>query len=180
MRIQGRRVKFQKTGGLFKKTRGRRGIGLLWSSDLRSTRRIRSAGGRASARRPERLTGGAGRAARGGGLTGGPGRQRGRGRLTGGPGGQSGRGGSGLGPLDLRWAARLGLGLFKSGSPDLGWTAGIGWPALSSPTASRGGGARSRGGELARDEGRGGSAGPWGDRSGLGGWGRRGESSGGG
>jgi hypothetical protein len=129
VRIQGRRVKFQKTGGLFKKTRGRRGIGLLWSSDLRSTRRIRSAGGRASARRPERLTGGAGRAARGGGLTGGPGGQRGHGRLTGGPGGQSGRGGSGLGPLDLRWAARIGLGLFKSGPPDLGWTAGIGWPA---------------------------------------------------
>jgi hypothetical protein len=59
VRIQGRRVKFQKTGGLFKKTRGRRGIGLLRPSDLRSTRRIRSAGGRASARRPERLTGGA-------------------------------------------------------------------------------------------------------------------------
>jgi hypothetical protein len=84
VRIQGRRVKFQKTGGLFKKTRGRRGIGLLRPSDLRSTRRIRSAGGRASARRPERLTGGAGRAARGGGLTGGARRAARGGGLTGG------------------------------------------------------------------------------------------------
>jgi hypothetical protein len=79
VRIQGRRVKFQKTGGLFKKTRGRRGIGLLRPSDLRSTRRIRSAGGRASARRPERLIGGASG-------------QRGRGRLSGGASGQRGRG----------------------------------------------------------------------------------------
>jgi hypothetical protein len=54
----------QKTGGLFKKLRGRRGIGLLRPLDLRSTPEIRSAGGRASARRHERLTGGAGRAAR--------------------------------------------------------------------------------------------------------------------
>jgi hypothetical protein len=54
----------QKTGGLFKKLRGRRGIGLLRSLDLRSTPEIRSAGGRVSARRHERLTGGAGRAAR--------------------------------------------------------------------------------------------------------------------
>jgi hypothetical protein len=80
VRIQGRRVKFQKTGGLFKKTRGRRGIRLLRPSDLRSTRRIRSAGGRASARQPERLTGGAGRAARTRRLTGGASGQRGRGR----------------------------------------------------------------------------------------------------
>ena len=72
--IQGRRVNLQKAGGLFKKLRGRRGIGLLWPLDLKSTPEIRSAGGRASARRPERLTGGARRAARGGGLTGGAGR----------------------------------------------------------------------------------------------------------
>jgi hypothetical protein len=50
---------------------------------------------------------------------------------------------------------------------------------LSSPTASRGGGARPHGGELAGDEGRGGPAGLWGDLDGRGGWGRRGESSGG-
>jgi hypothetical protein len=50
---------------------------------------------------------------------------------------------------------------------------------LPSPTASRGGGARPRGGELAGDEGRGGSAGPWGDLGGRGGWGGRGEPSGG-
>jgi hypothetical protein len=132
VRIQGRRVKFQKTGGLFKKTRGRRGIGLLRPSDLRSTRRIRSAGGRASARQPERLTGGAGRAARARRLTGGASGQRGRGRAD--RRGQVGRagawcGGSGSGPLDLRRTARVGLGLIKSGPPDLGWTAGIGWPA---------------------------------------------------
>jgi hypothetical protein len=54
----------QKAGGPFKKLRGRRGIRLLWPLDLRSTPEIRSAGGRASARRPERLTGGAGRAER--------------------------------------------------------------------------------------------------------------------
>jgi hypothetical protein len=89
-------------------------------------------------------------------------------------------GGSGPGPLDLRRTARVGLDLIETGPPDLGWTAGIGWPALSSPTASWGGGARSRGGELAGDEGRGGPAGPRGDLSGRGGWGRRGESSGGG
>jgi hypothetical protein len=76
--------------------------------------------------------------------------------------------------------ARIRPGLIETGPSDLGWTGGIGWPALASPTASRGGGARSRGGELTGDEGRGGSAGPWGDQSGLGGWGRRGESSGGG
>jgi hypothetical protein len=52
-----------KTGGLFKKLRGRRGIGLLRPLDLGSTPEIRSVGGRASARaRHERLTGGAGRA----------------------------------------------------------------------------------------------------------------------
>jgi hypothetical protein len=54
----------QKTGGLFKKLRGRRGIGLLRPLDLGSTPEIRSTGGRASARRHERLTGGAGRAER--------------------------------------------------------------------------------------------------------------------
>jgi hypothetical protein len=70
--------------------------------------------------------------------------------------------GNGPGPLDLRRTARVGLGLIETGPPDLGWTAGIGWPALSSPTASWGGGARSRGGELAGDEGRGGLCGPLG------------------
>jgi hypothetical protein len=54
----------QKAGGLFKKLRGRRGIGLLWPLDLTSTPEIRFVGGRASAQRHERLTGGAGRAAR--------------------------------------------------------------------------------------------------------------------
>jgi hypothetical protein len=54
----------QKTRGLFKKLRGRRGIELLRPLDLRSTPEIRSAGRRASARRHERLTGGAGRAER--------------------------------------------------------------------------------------------------------------------
>jgi hypothetical protein len=54
---------------------------------------IRSADGRASARRPERLTGGARRAARARAADrAGPGRQRGRGRLTSGASGQSGRG----------------------------------------------------------------------------------------
>jgi hypothetical protein len=89
-------------------------------------------------------------------------------------------GGSGPGPSDSRRTTRIGPGLIETGPPDLGWTAGIGWPALSSPTASRGGGARPRGGELAGDEGRGGPAGLWGDLDGRGGWGGRGESSGGG
>jgi hypothetical protein len=68
--------------------RGRRGIGLLWPLDLRSTPEIRSAGGRASARRHERLTGGAGRAERARErLTGGAGRaERAREQLTGGAG----------------------------------------------------------------------------------------------
>jgi hypothetical protein len=35
----------------------------------------------------------------------------------------------GPGPLDLRRTARIGLDLFEIGSFDLGWTAGIGWPA---------------------------------------------------
>jgi hypothetical protein len=52
----------QKTGGLFKKLSGRRGIGLLRPLDLRLTLRIRSAGRRASVRKLERLTCGAGRA----------------------------------------------------------------------------------------------------------------------
>jgi hypothetical protein len=64
VKFQGRRVNLQKTGGLFKKLRGRRGIGLLWPLDLKSTPEIRSVGGRVSARRHERLTGGAGRAER--------------------------------------------------------------------------------------------------------------------
>jgi hypothetical protein len=84
-----------------------------------------------SARRPERLTGGAGRAARGGRLTGGAGRAARGGRLTGGAqmAGRRGVGGKGPGPLDLRQTARIGLGLFESGSFDLGWTVGIGWLA---------------------------------------------------
>jgi hypothetical protein len=54
----------QKTGGLFKKLRGRKGIGLPRPLDLGSTPEIRSAGGRASSLRHERLTGGAERAER--------------------------------------------------------------------------------------------------------------------
>jgi hypothetical protein len=54
----------QKIGGLLKKLRGRRGIGLLRPLDLGSTPGIRSEGRRGSARRHERLTGGAGRAER--------------------------------------------------------------------------------------------------------------------
>jgi hypothetical protein len=56
---------------------------------------------------------------------------------------------------------------------------GLGGRLLSSPLASRGGGARSHDGELAGDEGRGGSACPWDDPGGRGGWGERGEPSGG-
>jgi hypothetical protein len=55
---------------------------------------------------------------------------------------------------------------------------GLGGRLLSSPPASRGGGARPRGGELTGDEGRRGSAGPWDDLGGRGGWGGRGEPSG--
>jgi hypothetical protein len=51
---------------------------------------------------------------------------------------------------------------------------------LAFPTASWGGGASPRGGGLAGDEGRGGSAGLWGDLSGREGWGGRWGSSGGG
>jgi hypothetical protein len=64
VKIQGRRVNLQKTGGLFKKLRGRKGIKLLRPLDLGSTPEIRSAGGRVSARRHERLTGGTRRAER--------------------------------------------------------------------------------------------------------------------
>jgi hypothetical protein len=105
----------QQTGGLFKKLRGRRGIGLLRPLDLGSTPEIRSAGGRASARRHERLTGGAGRAARA------------RKRLTGGARltGRRGAGGNDPGPSDLRRTARVGLGLFETGPSDLRWTAEI-------------------------------------------------------
>jgi hypothetical protein len=108
----------EKTGGLFKKLRGRRGIGLLRSLDLGSTPEIRSAGGRASARWHERLTGGAGRAER----------VRvadRRGRVD----RKAGCGGSGPGPSDSRRTARIGPGLFKIGPSDLRWTAGIGRPA---------------------------------------------------
>ena len=42
---------------------------------------------------------------------------------------ETGRGGNGSGPLDLRRTARVGLGLIETGSFDLEWTAGIGWPA---------------------------------------------------
>jgi hypothetical protein len=89
-------------------------------------------------RRPERLTGGARLAARSGGLTGGAGRaERARAADRRGPNGrEAGYGGSGPGPLDLRRTARIRLGLIKTGPPDLGRTAGIGWPALASPTAS--------------------------------------------
>jgi hypothetical protein len=112
--------------------RGRRGIGLLRPLDLGSTPEIRSAGGRASARRQERLTGGAGRAARVlERLTGGARRAaRARERLTGGARltgrrGAGGGGGNGPGPSDLRRTARVGLGLFETGSSDLRRTAEI-------------------------------------------------------
>jgi hypothetical protein len=115
----------QKTKGLFKKLRGRRGIGLLRPLDLGSTPEIRSAGGRASPRRHERLTGGVGRAERARAA------DR-RGRVD----RKAGCGGSGPGPLDSRRTARIrpglfkiGPGLFKIGSSDLRWTAGIGRPA---------------------------------------------------
>jgi hypothetical protein len=88
--------------------------------------------------------------------------------------------GSGPGPSDSRRTARIGPGLIETGPSDLSWTAGIWRPASTFPTASRGGGARPRGGELAGDERRGGSAGPRGDLDGRGGWGGRGEPSGGG
>jgi hypothetical protein len=80
-----------------------------------------------------------------GGLTGGTGGQRERGqadrrdrraaRARGradrrGPNGREAWcGGSGPGPLDLRRTARIGLGLIKTGPPDLGRTVGIRWPA---------------------------------------------------
>ncbi|PWZ33571.1 hypothetical protein Zm00014a_015364, partial [Zea mays] len=92
---------------------------------------------------------------------------------------EAGGGGSEPGPLDLGRTARIGFGLIKTGPPDLGRTVGIGWPAWAYPTASWGGGARPRGGELAGDEGRGRLAGLRGDLSGREGWGGHGESSGG-
>jgi hypothetical protein len=101
---------------------GRRGIGHLRPLDLGSTPEIRSAGGRASARRHERLTGGAGRAARARErLTGRAGRAaRARAADRRGPiDRKAGCGGSGPGPLDLRRTARVGLGLFKIESFDL-------------------------------------------------------------
>jgi hypothetical protein len=113
-KFQGRWVNLQKTGGLFKKLRGRRGIGLLRPLDLRSTPEIRSAGRRASARRYERLTGGAGRA------------ERARAADRRGPiDRKAGCGGSGPGPLNLRRTTRVGIGLFKIEPSDLRWTAGI-------------------------------------------------------
>jgi hypothetical protein len=103
----------QKAGGPFKKLRGRRGIGLLWPLDLRSTPEIRPAGGCASARRPERLTGGARRAERADErLTGGAGRAARAGeRLTGGAQMAGRRGGAPHTALG-RWISggRLGLG----------------------------------------------------------------------
>jgi hypothetical protein len=39
--------------------------------------------------------------------------------------GAGGGGGNGPGPLDLRRTARIGLGLFETGSSDLSWTAEI-------------------------------------------------------
>jgi hypothetical protein len=59
------------------------------------------------------------------------------GRLTGGArlaGRRSAGGRNGPGPLDLRRTARAGLGLFKIEPFDLGWTAGIGWPASVFPS----------------------------------------------
>jgi hypothetical protein len=73
----------------------------------------------------------------------------------------------------------LGLGYLKQGRSIWDGRWGLGGWLLSSPPASRGGGARPRGGELAGDEGRGDSAGPWDDLGGRGGWGGRGEPSGG-
>jgi hypothetical protein len=81
--------------------------------------------------------------------------------------------------LDLRRTARVGLGLIETGSFDLEWTAGIGWPASVFSSGQQRRRRPSRGGELAGDEGRRGSAGPWGDLGGREGWGGRGESSGG-
>jgi hypothetical protein len=124
-KFQGRRVNLQKTGGLFKKLRGRRGIGLLRPLDLRSTPEIRSAGRRASAQWHERLTGGAGRAERARAAD----RRGRRARAAdrrGSAGRKAGCGGSGSGPLDSRRTARIGLGLFKIEPSDLRWTAEIG------------------------------------------------------
>jgi hypothetical protein len=78
---------------------------------------------------------------------------------------------------------RLGLGLgsgyLKQGRSIWDGRRGLGGRLLSFPPASRGGDGRPRGGELAGDEGRGDSAGPWDDLGGRGGWGGRGEPSGG-
>jgi hypothetical protein len=115
----------QKTRGLFKKLRGRRGIGLLRPLDLRSTPEIRSAGGSASARRHERLTGGAGPAERAGAAD-----------RWGPVDRKAGCGGSGPGPLDLRRTASVGLGLFETGSSDLRWMAEI-WRLASVPFSSQ-------------------------------------------
>jgi hypothetical protein len=93
------------------------------------------------------------------------------------------RGGGGGETALGRWISggRLGLGsaYLKHGRSIWNGRQGLGGRLLSSPTASRGGGARSRGGGLAGDKGRGGSAGPWGDLSGRGGRGERGEPFGG-
>jgi hypothetical protein len=81
-----------------------------------------------------------------------------------------------------RWISgrRLGLGSAYLNQGRSIWDGrwGLGGWLLSSPPASRGGGARPRGGGLAGDEGRRGSAGPWDDLGGRGGWGGRGEPSG--
>jgi hypothetical protein len=96
--------------------------------------------------------------------------------------GRRGAGGGGETALG-RWISggRLGLGSAYLNQGHSIWDRrrGLGGRLLSSPPASRGGGARSRGGELTGDEGRGGSAGPWDDLGGRGGWGERGEPSGG-
>jgi hypothetical protein len=128
----------QKTGGLFKKLRGRNGIGLLRPLDLGSTPEIRSAGGRASARRHERLTGG-------------PGGQSGRGQLTGGAerakrartadrrgsvDRKAGCGGKRPWAVGLQVTARIRLGLFETGPFDLRWTTET-WRLASVPFPSQ-------------------------------------------
>jgi hypothetical protein len=51
---------------------------------------------------------------------------------------EAGRGGNGSEPLDLGRTVEVGFGLFESGPPDLGWTAGMGWlAAVSFPSRLR-------------------------------------------
>ena len=112
MRIQGRRVKFEKTGVSLRKRAGEGVSGSYgrWISGERSG--LDPAGGRASARQPGRLTGGAsGQRGRGQADRRGQRAARGAGRLTGGAllTGRQGVGEAGLG----RWISggRPGLGL---------------------------------------------------------------------